>query len=136
AMRRRWARRTGNDGKARVAVPLDADMSPSDTGATVTPDIAPDVTPDKNNDIRGIRDDAVTPWRELADALRAQVADLTRRLDEAGAERIKLVSLVETVSARHAPDPSTVDALHVRAAAAEGKVAELQALIDVDMAQL
>lgn len=46
AMRRRWPRRTGNDGRARVAVPVSELASPRDPPSD-TPSITPDDTPDE-----------------------------------------------------------------------------------------
>src|SRR4051794_14169492 len=78
AMRRHWARRTGNDRKTRVAVPFTPDMSPPDIGEDISPVITPDITPDKSSAVRVITED-VSPlhepaaaWRELVDVLRDQ----------------------------------------------------------------
>ena len=45
------------------------------------------------------------PDTALADALRVQVADLAARLDQAGAERARLVSIIEAMAAPR-PDPA------------------------------
>jgi len=138
AMRRRWARRAGNDGKARVAVPLDPDRPPHDAGVTS----APDSHPDESSNVRVMTDDT-SPRHELVEVLRAQVADLIRRLDAAeerhradsatwNEERGRLLALIERSTERAAGEGATI----IRAEVAERRAAELEAIINGDLAGL
>lgn len=88
AAARKWARRLGNDGKARVRIPDDA--IPPDVRGDVTP--AP--TPDASEELSAAR-------VELA-ALRAELVGVRDRLADTQAERDRLYGLLE-----RAPEPRT-----------------------------
>ena len=82
AAARKWARRLGNDGRARVRIPDDA--LPPDVTPDVRGDVTPALTPDELNDARV----------ELA-ALRAELAGVRDRLADTRADRDRLAALLE-----------------------------------------
>lgn len=73
AAARKWARRMGNDGKARVRIPTDA-VSPDVRG-----DVTPALTPDTSEELNAVR-------VELA-ALKAELAGVRDRLTDTQADR-------------------------------------------------
>src|SRR3954471_17180721 len=81
--------------------------------------------------------------RELVDALKAQVADLARRLDAAELERAgwqdergRLLALVERLTERAGGGNALASVENIRAEAAERRAAERQAVVDGDLVQL
>ena len=111
ARRRKWARQVGNDGVARVLVPLEEARKPARNGtrelaAGQSPDIRtvpPDVTPDILPAIREVIREVVVPLteqlereRNRADRAEQRIGDLEAelaserglRVDAIGAERI------------------------------------------------
>ena len=77
AASRKWPRRQGNDGKARVRIPPEA-----------VPDITPDVTPAR------IPDDIAEIRTENA-ALKTEISGLKDRLKDTQEERDRLSGLLE-----------------------------------------
>ena len=78
AASRKWQRRPGNDGKARVGIP--ADVIPDNTPAPI-PDNSPDITPDSINvELAEARAD-VARLEGQADGLRQQINDLREDRD-------------------------------------------------------
>jgi hypothetical protein len=74
--RKRWARTIGNDGRARIAVPLEALPEAPTEGASEAPSEAPIMgTPDLEAAIAALRE-LVEAERRRADAETARVADL------------------------------------------------------------
>lgn len=141
--RRKWPKRQANDGTVRVAIPADIlrDMKPRPPAAAkhsvpadARADLPPDVLPVS---ARGRGDTDRTG--ELVEALRAQVADLVRRLDASEAERSRLVLVIEGFAARR-PEPASMEDfppnLAARAEAAERQAAELRAVIERDLTEL
>lgn len=86
AAARKWARRMGNDGKARVRIPADA----------IAPDIRGDVTPARTPDTSEKLNEA----RVELSALRAELSGVRDRLADTQAERDRLYALLE-----RAPEP-------------------------------
>lgn len=80
AAARKWPKRLGNDGKARVGIPLD--VIP-----TVTPAGIPAITTDNPDSSR-------TVWVQLATA-HARIEGLEARLADTQAERDRLARIVE-----------------------------------------
>ena len=73
AASRKWQRRPGNDGKARVGIP--ADVIPDNTPAPI-PDNSPDISPDIiSTDLANARAD-VARLEGLTDGLRQQIEEL------------------------------------------------------------
>jgi hypothetical protein len=81
AAARKWARRLGNDGRARVRIPPDA--IPPDIGGDVTPAVPPDGSAELN-----------AARVELA-ALRAELAGVRNRLSDTQADKDRLAGLLE-----------------------------------------
>src|SRR4051812_31956331 len=108
-----------NNGQWRIEVP---DHAPPMQPARVHRAAPPYAVPKQPIQAPG---DADGHARELVDVLRAQVADLQQ-------ERDRLLELVATLATRP-PEPNGWAA---RAEVAEAKVAELQALLDRDLAGL
>jgi len=81
AAARKWPRRLGNDGRARVRIPDDA--LPPDVGGDVTPALTPDTSEELN--AAGV---------ELA-ALRAELAGVRDRLADTQTDRDRLAALLE-----------------------------------------
>ncbi len=92
AASKKWARRQGNDGLARVRIPHDAIRIP-------TPDATPAVTPDDpDNSIRDEIDQlrkALSESREELAASRAETSGLRDRLSDTQAERDRLAALLD-----------------------------------------
>lgn len=82
AAARKWARRLGNDGKARVRIPENA--LPPDVRGDVTPDIPPDASAELNE------------ARVEISALKAELAGVRDRLHDTQADRDRLAALLET----------------------------------------
>lgn len=81
AMRRRWPRTIGNDGKTRIQIPVD-------TAETVPTDITPDIPVDTSPPLDDTRE-RLAASEARAEVLAAQVQDLQR-------ERDRLLTLLET----------------------------------------
>ena len=81
AAARKWARRMGNDGRARVRIPADA-IPPDIRG-----DVTPVLTPDTSEELNAAR-------VELA-ALRAELTGVQDRLADTQADRDRLAALLE-----------------------------------------
>lgn len=81
AAARKWGRRMGNDGRARVRIPDDA--LPPDVGGDVTPSLPPDASVE-------LKEAQV----ELA-ALRAELAGVRDRLSDTQTDRDRLAALLE-----------------------------------------
>lgn len=81
AAARKWARRLGNDGRARVRIPDDA--LPPDVRGDVTPALSPDVSAELNE-----------ARVEIA-TLRAELAGVRDRLTDTQADRDRLAGLLE-----------------------------------------
>jgi hypothetical protein len=80
AASRKWPRRQGNDGKARVRIPPEAVPD-------VTPDDTPDLTPDTSEELIRAR---------LENAgLKAELSGVRERLSDTQAERDRLARLLE-----------------------------------------
>lgn len=94
AAARKWARRLGNDGRARVRIPPDS--IPPDIGG----DVAPALTPDTSEELNAAR-------VELA-ALRAELAGIQDRLHDTQADRDRLAALLEKALE---PRPGLIDRL-------------------------
>ena len=77
AASRKWQRRPGNDGKARVGIP--ADVIPDNTPAPI-PDNSPDITPDS------ISIELAEARAEIA-GLRMKVESMELRLQEVASDR-------------------------------------------------
>ena len=88
AASRKWPRRQGNDGLARVGIPTD--VIPERT-----PDDTPVFTPDDPDESGRIREDLA--------AARAEANGLRERLADAHAERDRLAALLEKAMARSEP---------------------------------
>lgn len=91
--RKKWARRQGNDGRARIAVP--ADVLP-DVAPVIPPDVTPVVLPDKPDALQVLtrhieRLEAelalMRAERDRADGLALQVAALNATIEAVSAER-------------------------------------------------
>lgn len=85
AAARKWPRRRGNDGRARVRIPTDAlppDVTP-DVRRDVTPDLAPDTSVELNE------------ARVEISALKAELAGVRDRLADTQADRDRLAALLE-----------------------------------------
>jgi hypothetical protein len=78
AAARKWARRLGNDGRARVRIPPDA----------ITPDIRGDITP-------ALTPDELSAARVELAALRAELAGVRDRLADTQTDRDRLAALLE-----------------------------------------
>ena len=92
--RKKWARRPGNDGKARISVPADViPVIPPDVTPDVTPVIRPDVAPDAlqvlTRHIERLEAEltAMRAERDKAGELALQLAALTATLEAVSAER-------------------------------------------------
>jgi hypothetical protein len=94
AAARKWARRLGNDGRARVRIPPDA--IPPDIEGDVTPTVPPDGSAELN-----------AARVELA-ALRAELAGVRDRLHDTQADRDRLAALLEKALE---PRPSLLERL-------------------------
>jgi len=81
AAARKWARRLGNDGRARVRIPDDA--LPPDVRGDVTPALPPDASAELNE-----------ARVEIA-TLRAELAGVRGRLTDTQADRDRLAGLLE-----------------------------------------
>jgi len=81
AAARKWARRLGNDGRARVRIPDDA--LPPDVRGDVTPALPPDASAELNE-----------ARVEIA-TLRAELAGVRDRLTDTQADRDRLAGLLE-----------------------------------------
>lgn len=81
AAARKWSRRLGNDGLARVRIPTDA--IPPDVGGDVTPARTPDTSEELN------------AARVELSGLRAELAGVRDRLTDAQANRDRLAALLE-----------------------------------------
>ena len=97
--RKKWSRRPGNDGKARIAVP--ADVIP-DVAPDVAPDVRPDVTPDAlqvlTRHIERLEAELslMRAERDKAGELSLQLAALTATLEAVGAERDRWHAMATT----------------------------------------
>ena len=94
AAARKWPRRLGNDGRARVRIPDDA--LPPDIRGDVTPALPPDASAELNE-----------ARVEIA-TLRAELAGVRDRLSDTQAERDRLTALLEKALE---PRPSLIDRL-------------------------
>jgi len=94
AAARKWPRRLGNDGRARVRIPDDA--LPPDVGGDVTPAL----TPDTSEELNAAR-------VELA-ALRAELAGVRDRLADTQTDRDRLAALLEKALE---PQPGLIERL-------------------------
>ena len=94
AAARKWARRMGNDGKARVRIPDDA-IPPDVRG-----DVTPARTPDMSEELNGARTEIAT--------LRAELAGVRDRLSDTQADRDRLAGLLERALE---PRPSLLERL-------------------------
>lgn len=83
--RKKWARRPGNDGKARISVP--ADVIPVIT-PVIPPDVRPDVTPD-----------ALQVLTRHIERLEAELAQMRAERDKAGELSLQLAALTATLEA-------------------------------------
>lgn len=81
--RRRWERRPGNDGKARIGVPVQA-LSRGEPGSE--PGDEPPVEPGDDPQVEPVVPEAA--WREIIAGLDARVADLRNDLERERAERL------------------------------------------------
>jgi hypothetical protein len=82
AQRRRWLRQIGNDGMARVVVPVGEDrVTPRHRGPPSPPDIAPRRAPDIGEVIRAAIREAVIPLAEQLARAEAEAATLRAELD-------------------------------------------------------
>ena len=94
AAARKWARRLGNDGKARVRI--QENTLPPDVRGDVTPDIPPDASAELNE------------ARVEISALKAELAGVRDRLHDTQADRDRLAALLETALQ---PRPSLLERL-------------------------
>jgi len=92
--RKKWSRRPGNDGKARISVPADAlpdvaPVIPPDVTPVITPDVAPDALQVLTRHIERLEAEltAMRAERDKAGELALQLAALTATLEAVGAER-------------------------------------------------
>ena len=86
--RKKWARRPGNDGKARISVP--ADVIP-DVAPAIPPDVIPVVAPD--------RPDALQVLARHIERLEAELAAMRAERDQAGELALQVAALNATVEA-------------------------------------
>jgi hypothetical protein len=86
AAARKWPRRRGNDGRARVRIPDDA--LPPDVPPDVRGDVTPALTPDASAELNAARVELAT--------LRAELAGVRDRLTDTQADRDRLTALLET----------------------------------------
>src|SRR3954471_2986578 len=136
AIRKRWMRKPGNDGQARVGVPLESLTRPDTCKPT-----RPATCPETGNATRN--EDPATPPATPADdtpRLQAQIARLEERidglrrlLDEANRQRDELRSerdcwavQAEQVVATVDPLKSTIEALKTALDAERGRLSELR----------
>src|SRR5947207_11289271 len=91
--RRRWPRQIGNDGIARVLVPLGEDrVTPRRQGPSAVPDVAPDISehrypPDIGDVIREAIREVVIPLSAQLERAEQRAAEERARADRAERER-------------------------------------------------
>src|SRR4051812_18056037 len=115
AHRKRWRRQAGNDGRARLLVPLTEITPPQAIAPSIIPDARPDVGPDVTLDAWVGASPVEQALREQLDREIGRADTLATQLD---AEREKLAQLREARAA-----------LEARAAAHTAALADKDALI-------
>jgi hypothetical protein len=136
AQRRRWPRQIGNDGMARVLVPLGEDrVTPRRQGPSSSPDVAEPrggpSAPDIGDVVRAAIRDVVTPLSAQLEVAHQRADRLHGELVEARAAERKAIELVKYATAeasdqrRRADD--AVDAERIARDEAAGLRAELDA---------
>jgi hypothetical protein len=139
AQRRRWPRQVGNDGFARVLVPIGEDrVTPRRRGPTSPPDIAErqepsgaDITPDIGGVIREAIREVVAPLSAQLEHARERADRLHGELVEARAAERKAIDLVRYATAEASDQrkraDDAVDAERIARDEAAGLRAELDA---------
>ena len=105
--RKKWSRRPGNDGKARISVPAEAlpdvaPVIPPDVAPVIPPDVRPDVIPDAlqvlTRHIERLEAELslMRAERDKAGELSLQLAALTATLEAVGAERDRWHAMATT----------------------------------------
>ena len=119
AMRKHWRREPGNDGKARVAVPL-AELTPEhgDNHSAAIPVIIPDDT--MTNDTAA----------QLLERIEVIEAALQERLERERERADRAEAQAERAEARAADASREREEARVRAAAAEGEAKALRDALD------
>ena len=102
AAARRWPRRLGNDGLARVGLPVDLirDLS-HESSPEAPPALPPDITPDASatDELRNERDQLRIELAQTQERLTNTVAHLSERLSEAQKEREREVAQLREIMA-------------------------------------
>lgn len=97
--RKKWSRRPGNDGKARISVPADAlpDVIP-DVAPVIRPDVTPDALQVLARHIERLEAELalMRAERDKASELSLQLAALTATLEAVGAERDRWHAMATT----------------------------------------
>jgi uncharacterized small protein (DUF1192 family) len=87
--RKKWSRRPGNDGKARISVPADA---LPDVASVITPDVTPVIRPD-------VIPDALQVLTRHIERLEAELSLMRAERDKAGELALQLAALTATLEA-------------------------------------
>ncbi len=137
ALRRNWARKAGNDGRTRVAVPLDRlppERPASDSHRDVPGDVATDVTSDITGDVAS---DVIEDTTAAVTVLTRHIERLEREHDEVATklaaieaerdvERRRVIDLAEKAAIASALR-TTVEVLKETVATDKQRIVELRA---------
>jgi hypothetical protein len=95
--RKKWARRPGNDGKARISVPADViPVIPPDVTPVIPPDVTPVIPPDVRPDVIP---DALQVLTRHIERLEAELSLMRAERDKAGELALQLAALTATLEA-------------------------------------
>jgi hypothetical protein len=135
AQRRRWPRQIGNDGMARVLVPLGEDsVTPRHRGPSSPPDVAErrgeTSAPDIGDIVRAAIREAVTPLAAELEHERARADRAEQCAGEAQAAERKAIELVKFVTAEASEQRRKADEAQAAERIARDEAAGLRARLD------